>query len=407
MLKLHYFLKIMLNKFLAFGLFLFISGCTSVVEPVKISGLSPNPKLQEPVSIELLPLTLTAAKALNSQKFPRLLSSPGNAYSAKVIDEELIERDQAPPASKTFTYTLGIGDELAFTQTRIIPAQLIPSPMLGVADQTQPFAASQTVSQQTSEIVTTHSRVGSDEGVLLIGIGRIDAKGRQIADLRDEVRSILIRNGKDPDFQLDILKFNSQKVFITTDEREGRILPITDQGLTLRQSIATAGLPFNERVLTIVKLQREGKTYQFTLSDILSEKTTDIYLKHNDHIIIQHLEYLSGKVFLAGGVAPAIVPIKPEQRQTLAEVLFAPGGPMAVETAQRSAVYLLRGQNPIKAYHLDAQNPARILVADFVELRPNDIVFVGEQPISTFNRVLSTILPLRLFSRDVKDKNLP
>ena len=407
----HYFHKIMFNKYLFLSFIFIISGCSAVVEPIEIAGLSPDPKSQEHFSVEVIPLTFAMAKELNLQRFPRLLSSPGNAYSAKVVDEKSIARSQLPPDAETFSYVLGVGDGLAFTQPINTPPELIASPIQGGGTENSQFTMS--LSQPSSSIVKTTSRVGSDGSILLIGVGRLQAKGRQISDLQDDVRSILIQNGKAPDFQLEIESFNSQRIFLTSDLPEvidakgSLILPITDQGLSLREAIASAGLPLNEKVLTLLKIKRGGKIYQSTLSDVLSEKSPDIYLEHNDHIFIQNLAYLPGKVFLTGAVDPIIIPINPEERQTLAEVLFAKQGPMAVEKAQRSGVYLLRGQNPLKAYHLDAQNPARILVADNVELRPNDIVFVGEQPISTFNRVLSTIFPLRIFSRDVQNNNIP
>ena len=388
-----------------------ISGCSSVLEPIEITGLSPDPKLQEQFSIEVIPLTFAVAKELNIQQFPRLISSPGSADSAKVVDERSIEHSPFLPEAESFSYTLGIGDELAFIQPINIPAKLIPSPVQNSDTETAGFTMS--LSQPATNIVKTISRVGSDGSILLIGVGRLQAKGRRISDLQDDVRSILIRNGKAPDFQLEIESFNSQRIFLTSDRPVGDninsslVIRITDQGLTLRQSVATAGLPLDEKILTMVKVQRRGKTYQFTLSDVLSKKAPDIYLRHNDHIFIQNLEYLPGKVFLTGAVNPKIIPINPQERQTLAEVLFAPEGPMEVENAQRSGLYLLRGQDPLKAYHLDAQHPARVLVADSVELRPNDIVFVGEQPINTFNRMLSTILPLRVFSRDVQNNNIP
>ena len=63
--------------------------------------------------------------------------------------------------------------------------------------------------------------------------------------------------------------------------------------------------------------------------------------------------------------------------------------------------------NPVIAYHLDAQSPTRLIVADEMELRPNDILYVSEQPIVSFNRTLATIIPLRLLLRDIKDENIP
>ena len=89
------------------------------------------------------------------------------------------------------------------------------------------------------------------------------------------------------------------------------------------------------------------------------------------------------------------------------EVLFTNGGPLSASSAKRSEIYLLRGSNPVVAYHLDAQSPTRLIVADAMELRPNDILYVAEQPIMSFNHTLATVLPLRVLLRDIKDENIP
>ena len=102
-----------------------------------------------------------------------------------------------------------------------------------------------------------------------------------------------------------------------------------------------------------------------------------------------------------------IVPIEPSRRETLADILFVKNGALSNKFAKRSEVYLIRGQNPLTAYHLDTQNVSRILVASNTELRPNDIIFVAERPIISFSRVLSEILPLRLLLRDIKNENIP
>ena len=123
--------------------------------------------------------------------------------------------------------------------------------------------------------------------------------------------------------------------------------------------------------------------------------------------MVESLPYKPNKVFILGGVKPQIVNIDPMQRQTLADILFTPGGALDSSSAKRSEVYLLRGKNPIKAFHLDAQNPARLLVANAMELRPNDILYVAQQPIVSFNQTLGTITPLRILLRDIQDENIP
>lgn len=406
----------MFDKIFVLFLMLGISGCSSIVEPIKISGLSPNPNLQEKFSVELIPLTFSVANELNLQEFPRFVSLPSNTVPARKISAQSLSQNQFPSEDIANDYRLGGGDVVTLIQTleakqKMLSGVMINPPSLGQSNGEQAVTS---VEDSSTNIISTKGRVGPDGSLLLIGVGRLDAQGRTIVDLRDEVRSILIRNGKLPDFQLEVTEFNSQKALVTTDAAPDEqpdqlkyILQITDRPTPLREIIATAGVAFDENVLTVVKLQRDTKIYSFTLASLFDARAPAIFLKNNDHIIIQTLNYTDSKVFLVGGVEPKILKIRPETRPTLAEILFAENGPLGDRTAQRSAVYLLRGHNPVKAYHLDTQNPARIFVADTLEMRPDDIVYVAEQPINTFNRVLETILPLRIFSRDARDNNLP
>ena len=159
--------------------------------------------------------------------------------------------------------------------------------------------------------------------------------------------------------------------------------------------------------ITQISLQRNGQTYEFSLDNLLALGGPNIYLQPEDHISSQVLPYKENKVFILGGVSPQIFKINPANRETLADVLFTSGGPLSKSSAKRSEVYLLRGNNPVVAFHLDAQSPTRLIVADAMELRPNDILYVAEQPIMSFNRTLATIVPLRILLRDIQDENIP
>lgn len=388
---------------------LFLVGCSQIVEPVVLPELQKEATDQEAFEINLQALSFDAAKSLNAARYDRLVSKPGAAFSADAVSEASLSKPFLPSKSTNTPYMLGIGDEVALVQY-IDALPTIGSIVNGV-DLSQGTSSERqnTTTSASSNIISTSGRVGTDGSLLLIGVGRLDANGRQISELRDEIRTILIRNGKAPNFQLEITEFNSKKAYITTDRTgaANAVIPITDRGITLREVIATAGIGFDERVLTIVRVKRNETTYTIGLSDLLVKNSKELYLKNQDHVFVQSFSYQPGKVFLLGGVKPQIIPILPESRQTLAEALFAENGPLAIDSAQRSAVYLLRGRNPVQAYHLDAQNPLRVLVANELELRPNDIVFVSEQPISTFNRTLANIVPLRILLRDIKNSDIP
>lgn len=409
--------KVIGRHFVRTTALLFLVGCSQIVEPVVLPELQKEATDQEVFEINLQALSFDAAKSLNAARYDRLVSKPGAAFSADAVSEASLSKPFLPSKSANTPYMLGIGDEVALVQY-IDALPTIGSIVNGVdSSQSTSSERQNTTTSASSNIISTSGRVGTDGSLLLIGVGRLDANGRQISELRDEIRTILIRNGQAPNFQLEIKEFNSQKAYITTDrlsrssasnaENISAVIPITDRGVTLREVIATAGIDFDERVLTIVRVKRNETTYTIGLSDLLVKNSKELYLKNQDHVFVQSFSYQPGKVFLLGGVKPQIIPILPESRQTLAEALFAEDGPLAIASAQRSAVYLLRGRNPVQAYHLDAQNPVRVLVANEVELRPNDIVFVSEQPISTFNRTLASIVPLTILLRDIKNIDNP
>lgn len=366
-----------LSIIIAVSLSLSFSGCTELLEPVYISELESKKTEQEKFKIEIYPLTFSAVEKLNSTSYERRVSKPGDAFSANLVKETELSSNVFPPNLPNAEYTLGIGDEISLIQQseEVVRLGVDGAPI-------------------SSTIITTQGRVGTDGNVLLLGAGNIRAIDRTISELREEVRSILIRAGKTPNFQMEISSFNSKHAYLSTNSGQSAIISITDQRTSIRELIAEQGISYDPEEPTTVEVQRKGKSYILTLSEILATGAQPIYLQDGDHIIFQTLKYKGSKVFLVGGVTPTILSIRPEDRQTLADALFQQGGPLDRASAQRSAVYLLRGRNPVNAYHLDAQNPVRLLVADALELRPDDIVYVSEQPIGTLNRTIETLVPI-------------
>jgi polysaccharide export outer membrane protein len=101
--------------------------------------------------------------------------------------------------------------------------------------------------------------------------------------------------------------------------------------------------------------------------------------------------YLTGEVANPGRFA------LPFGRQaTLADALFAEGG-FATETANPAQIYVLRSSiadmGAVTAWHLDARNVTNMLLATRLNLLPNDIIFVAEQPITRWNRVVQQLVP--------------
>ena len=262
------------------------------------------------------------------------------------------------------------------------------------------------ISQNQSKI--SKAIVGSKGNILLPEIGTLKAKNRSLSDLQKEINNILNEKGLLPNFQLEIVKFQSKKIFIYQKNIGSSVVPLTNVGLTLKELILTIGIASTSDDLAVITLKRNDQIYRLTLENILDPKTPDIWLHGNDYIEIENLVYKPGQVYaLSGSNKAATVPIKPSQRETLADIIFSPEGALSNSLVKRSEIYLLRGKNPSIAYHLNAQSVSKILVAAKTELRPNDIIYVAERPIISFSRVLSEITPLRILLRDIQNDNIP
>ena len=277
------------------------------------------------------------------------------------------------------------------------------APKISIIDRDHIF-----VEESTQAFGSSVSRVDHKGNIVLDKLGEIKAAGRSLDEVHTDIKSLLKPiPGSQNAFQIQVTDFASQKALLTIQGKPGVLIPITNTPETLAEVLTKNGLSIDVNHITQINLQRGANTFVFTLDDLLDPKSPDVFIQPDDRLTTTNLPYKENKVFVLGAVSPQIFKINPANRETLADVLFTSGGPLSASDAKRSEVYLLRGSNPVVAYHLDAQSPTRLIVADALELRPNDILYVAEQPIISFNRTLATIFPLRILLRDIQDENIP
>ena len=83
----------------------------------------------------------------------------------------------------------------------------------------------------------------------------------------------------------------------------------------------------------------------------------------------------------------------------LADALYDEGGGLTTTVADVRQIYVLRGSSDprefgaVTAYQLNGANAANLILATKFELRPNDVIFIAEQPVTRWNRVIAQILP--------------
>ena len=252
--------------------------------------------------------------------------------------------------------------------------------------------------------------VGSKGNILIPSVGIIKAENRSLAEVNKDITRVLLKQGLVPNFQLEVIGFKSKKFYLKSPKFGSKSMVLNSFNLNLKD-IILSNIPQtadDTNKFALVELKRNNISYQMTLQKILSGGASKVFIQDEDTIELKYLEYKTDKIFaLAGAGNAQLVPINPSKRETLADILFVSNGAFNNLQAKRSEVYLLRGLNPSIAYHLDAQDVSRVLVAAKTELRPNDIIYTADRPIISFSRTLSEILPLRFLLRDIQDNNIP
>ena len=270
------------------------------------------------------------------------------------------------------------------------------------------------IDEAASTSTSTEAVVGSRGNILIPGVGILKAKNRSLADVQAEITRILVGKGLNPSFQLEVTGYNSRKFFLISKMHGSKEVLLDDTAMNLKEAVLS-NIEINNqtntrggKTFTVVELIRGDVSYRVSWQKMLSGAASNILIQDGDTINLEDLDYKLGQVFALGGAGNAeLVPIDPSKRETLDDILFSPKGALNNLLAKRSEVYLLRGRNPSVAYHLDAQNVSRILVAAQTELRPNDIVYVADRPIISFSRTLAELNPLRILLRDLENGNIP
>ena len=318
------------------------------------------------------------------------------------LKELAINYGVQPSSDATTIVSLTRGDQ----KFRMTAGQLFDkaSPSILIQDRDQIE-----IDQAAPSATSINAVVGSKRNILLPGIGSLKAEDRSLAQVQAHISRILIEEGLAPSFQLEVAEYRSRKFSLVTENSGIKVVSLTDTETDLKEAIlSNIGGNKGSTAFTLVELTRGDASYRMSWQEMLSGGASNVLIQDGDTIKLKDFNYKLGQVFALGGAGNAgLVPIDPSKRETLADILFSTKGAFNNLLAKRSEVYLLRGRNPSVAYHLDAQNVSRILVAAQTELRPNDIVYVADRPIISFSRTLAEISPLRILLRDLEDGNIP
>ncbi|MDE9450355.1 polysaccharide biosynthesis/export family protein [Aliiroseovarius sp. Z3] len=306
--------------------------------------------------------------------------------------------------------------------------------------------------------------------IALPDVGQIEIAGKTLEDAEDAVFQALVAKNIDPAFSLEITEFNSQHVAIGGKVAKAGLVPLTLKPLRLGDALAQAGgVVADDKDATAIRLYRDGTLYQLPASALRSDaKARNLMLLSGDAIYVdesydldralafyeaqitaiglkrsarlqaltelkaemavqrdalderrttfaarreldaetRHYVYLAGEVAQQGRVA------LPYGRQaSLADVLYDEGG-FDTTTGDPAQIYVIRpgtedNDTSVTAWHLDATNVVNITLATRMQMRPNDIVFIEEQPITKWSRAFEQAFPILINKSVNGDSGVP
>ncbi|WP_341706930.1 polysaccharide biosynthesis/export family protein [Halopseudomonas sp.] len=249
--------------------------------------------------------------------------------------------------------------------------------------------------QQTNE---ANARVVRDDGTLFYPfIGSVKVAGMTQEELRKVITDRLARYIEQPQVDINIIGYNSQKVTLSGAFKEPGFRAITSQPLTLLQAVGEAGIDDSRADLSHLNLIRDGQVYTLDYDYLTSHPSAvgNVYLKAGDKLHMGLND--TRKVFVMGEVADPRALSYRTSRMTLSEVLATVGGPSPTSSSGRE-VYVIRGVENLETekatiFQLNAQSPSAFILADQFEMRPQDVVFVGAAGITRWNRFVSQLFP--------------
>lgn len=257
------------------------------------------------------------------------------------------------------------------------------------------------------------NQVGPDGTFFFPYAGNVKAAGNTPDEVRLVLAERLSRVIENPQIDVKLAGFNSQKVYVSGEVNRPTVLPITTTPLTLIEAVSQAGGLALMADWRHIRLTRDGKTQVIDLGQILENGNwrDNLLLKSEDSLHIPRND--SQKVYVMGEViAPRTLKLGRDSL-TLAQAISDASGidetqadPRGIFVLRHAEKQVLDDGSPMLSatiYQLDASSASGFILADQFYLQPRDIVYVSAAPVARWNRLINQLLPSILVTEQAQD----
>ena len=227
-------------------------------------------------------------------------------------------------------------------------------------------------------------------------VGRIKIGDLTINEAQNILMQIVKKFYKNPDLQIEVIEFNSSKVYIVGAVRNQITINLDQKPIRLIEAAIQANFnPSAADKLYGTKgiLRRDNQVYKINLDNTFksTDERENFYLKKDDVIFIDRN---SDAIHVFGEITkPGIY--FPNMNYSLTELISTSG--LNQITANAKKVFVIREKYnsflEVDVFQLDIRNPVNLIVGRKFKLQANDIVFVPPAEIVKWNRTISLLLP--------------
>lgn len=295
----------------------------------------------------------------------------------------------------------GVPSEDAYSQYRVGPRDILNITVWEHPELTIP--AGEFRSAETAGTV-----VGEDGNIFYPYAGVIKAAGKTVEEIREILTRKLSVYVELVQLDVRVTSYRSQRVYVVGEVLTPGIQAVRDIPLTVLEAINSAGGLKPEADARNITLTRNGKTYNVNLLALYEggDLSQNVRLERGDVLNVPDREF--NKVFVLGesNLTNNIVAgtnqsqrsrtiMMNKGRLTLTEALSDSGG-INQDTADAARIFVFRGgtvNGKPEIFHLDAQSPDALLLADRFPLQPRDVVFVDRAEGIRWNQIIAQIQP--------------